>query len=111
MDPAARIAHLTGLGVTELRVTGGQHLWRHYRGLLADGRQIFAKLSERCIGQLLRSEADGLRWLSDPGVVPVPDVLGQDDHALVLTWVQETSPTPSGGCVLGLATFGRADSR
>jgi fructosamine-3-kinase len=93
MDPVGAIARLTGASVTELRVTGGQHLWRHYRGLLADGRQIFAKLAERCIGDLFRSEAEGLRWLSNAHAVPVPDVLAVDDQALVLTWVQETEPT------------------
>jgi fructosamine-3-kinase len=93
MNPADRIGRLTGASVTELRVTGGQHLWRHYRGLLADGRQIFAKLSERHTGDLFRSEAGGLRWLSDAHAVPVPDVLAVDDQALILTWIQETEPT------------------
>ena len=44
MDPADRIARLTGASVTDLRVTGNQHLWRHYRGLLADGRQNLCKI-------------------------------------------------------------------
>jgi fructosamine-3-kinase len=92
MDPAARISQLTGTTVTELQVIGGQHLWRHYRGLLADGRKIFAKISERMLGELFRSEASGLRWMADAGTVPVPEVLGCDESALVLAWVPEGSP-------------------
>src|SRR5579859_5186095 len=91
MDPAARISQLTGAAVGELRVIGGQHLWRHYRGLLADGRVIFAKISERDLGELLRSEASGLRWLAGAGAVPVPGVLGCDQNAIVLSWVPEES--------------------
>jgi fructosamine-3-kinase len=95
MDPAARITQLTGAAVGELRVIGGQHLWRHYRGQLADGRVIFAKISERSLGELLRSEASGLRWLADAGAVPVPGVLGCDENAIVLSWVPEGSPGPA----------------
>lgn len=92
MDAAARVSQLTGTPVAELQVIGGQHLWRHYRGLLADGRKIFAKISERMLGELFRSEASGLRWLADAGTVPVPEVLGCDESALVLSWVPEGSP-------------------
>ncbi len=95
MDEAARVEQLTGTPVARLQVIGGQHLWRHYRGLLADGRKIFAKISERWLGDLLRSEASGLRWLADAGAVPVPEVLGCDQNALVLTWVPEGSPGPA----------------
>lgn len=95
MDAADRISRLTGTAVAELRVIGGQHLWRHYRGLLADGRTIFAKISERCLGELLRSEASGLRWMADADAVPVPEVLGCDESGLVLSWVPEGSPGPA----------------
>ena len=95
MDPAGRIAELTGTAVTGLQVIGGQHLWRHYRGSLDNGQKIFAKISERDLGTLLRSEASGLQWLAATGTVPVPEVLGCNQNALVLTWVPEGSPTPA----------------
>jgi fructosamine-3-kinase len=95
MDAADAIARLTGAAVAGLQGIGGQHLWRHYRGRLASGQEIFAKISERPLGDLLYSEASGLRWLADAGVVPVPEVLGRDQNALVLSWVPPGSPGPA----------------
>src|SRR5437763_1002468 len=95
MDAAGTIARLAGTAVAELQPAGGQHLWRHYRGRLADGRKIFAKVSEQPLGPLLRSEASGLRWVADAGAVPVPAVLGCDQNALVLSWVPPGSPGPA----------------
>ena len=95
MDAADAIARLTGAAVAGLQRIGGQHLWRHYRGRLASGQEIFAKTSERPLGDLLYSEASGLRWLADAGVVPVPEVLGRDQNALVLSWVPPGSPGPA----------------
>src|SRR5438067_1725925 len=95
MNPAEAIARLTSTAVAELQAIGGQHLWRHYRGRLADGQEIFAKISERRLGPLLRSEASGLRWMADAGAVPVPTVLGCDQNALVLSWVPPGSPGPA----------------
>ena len=92
MDAADAIARLTGTAVAELHPIGGQHLWRHYRGRLAGGREIFAKISERPLGDLLYSEASGLRWLADADAVPLPEVLGRDQNALVLAWVPPGSP-------------------
>jgi fructosamine-3-kinase len=87
MDPADKIAQLSGSSVTSLEVIGGQHLWRHYRAILADGRYIFVKLSERVPTGLMCSEADCLRWLAEPGVIPVPEIIGCDDNALILSWI------------------------
>jgi fructosamine-3-kinase len=95
MDAADAIARLTGAAVAGLQGIGGQHLWRHYRGRLASGQEIFAKISERPLGDLLYSEASGLRWLADAGAVPVPEVLGRDQNALVLSWVPPGSPGPA----------------
>ena len=95
MDAAGAVARLTGTAVAGLRPIGGQHLWRHYRGRLANGREIFAKISERPLGDLLYSEASGLRWMADAGAVPVPEVLGRDQNALVLSWVPPGSPGPA----------------
>jgi fructosamine-3-kinase len=92
MDAAGAIARLTGTAVAELQPIGGQHLWRHYRGRLAGGQEIFAKISERPLGDLLYSEASGLRWLAGADAVPLPEVLGRDQNALVLAWVPPGSP-------------------
>src|SRR5215469_1196084 len=94
MDAAARIARLAGTGVREVRQVGGQHLWRHYSAILADGRQVFVKLSERSLGRYMLSEAAGLQWLAAAGGPGIPDVLGCDEHALVLSWVAQGPATP-----------------
>ena len=87
MTLADRIAQLTGSSMTALEVIGGQHSWRHYRACLADGRYIFAKAAERMPGELIDSESQSLRWLAEPGVIPVPDVIGCDENTLILSWV------------------------
>ncbi len=33
-------------------------------------------------------EADGLRWLAEPGALPVPEVLGVEPGRIVLEWVE-----------------------
>lgn len=88
-----RLARLAGTGVRELRVTGSQHRWRHYRGVLADGRAVFAKAASGGLGAVFGAEARGLGWLAQAGAVPVPDVLGWDEAMLVVSWVPCEAPT------------------
>jgi fructosamine-3-kinase len=38
------------------------------------------------------AEARGLRWLGEAEAVPVPEVLGWDEAALVISWVAEEAP-------------------
>ena len=106
MSLAGQIAVLTGSTVTGVRPIGGQHLWGHYRATLAGGRDVFVKFSERLPPRLLRSEADGLRWLAEPGALPVPEVIGCDEQLLVLSWVP--AGTPSRAAAEG---FGRGLAR
>ncbi len=112
--PAGRLArHLGGLlgsGVRELARIGGQHGVSHYRLVLADGRTVFAKVAaggfagdadpaapagspapagSATRGAEFAAEASGLRWLGEAGAVPVPEVLGWDDRALVIAWVPQ----------------------
>ena len=82
-----RLARLAGSGVRELRLTGSQHRWSHYRAELADGRKVFAKVASGEVGPVFSAEAHGLRWLAGAGAVPVPEVLGCDEAMLVISWV------------------------
>ena len=64
-----------------------------------------------------------MRWLREPGVVPVPEVLAVSDDPpfLVLEWIEEGRPTAETDRALGralaalhaagAATFGREDRR
>ena len=96
-----RIAAVAGTGVRELRRAGSQHGWQHIRVTLADGRKAFAKVSSADTGPALEAEARGLRWLADAVSVPVPAVLGQDSHVLVLSWIPPGSADPGAAAMFG----------
>jgi fructosamine-3-kinase len=87
-----RIAELTGTAVRQVRALGFQHRWRTYRATLADGREAFVKAAAEPLGALLPTEARGLRWLAEAGHAPVPEVLGCDESALVLSWLEDGRP-------------------
>ena len=40
------------------------------------------------------AEARGLRWLGEAGAVPVPEVIGWDAAALVISWIPQEAPGP-----------------
>lgn len=85
---------------------GGGDVSESYRVDLADGRTVFAKTHADPPPEFFVTEAEGLRWLREPGVLPVPEVLAvSDDPAfLVLAWIDEVVG-PDGA---GEAAFGRA---
>jgi len=90
---AQRLERLAGAGVSELRATGSQFAYRHYRATLADGRVVFVKAAAggqdaALAASALRAEARGLEWLDGAGAVPVPGVVGWDESTLVISWVQ-----------------------
>jgi len=95
-DIAARVGRLAGADVREAHRIGGQHRLGHYRVVLADGRQAFAKVASPGLGQeftaVFEAEARGLRWLAEAAAVPVPDVLGWDADGLVVSWVPGAPP-------------------
>jgi fructosamine-3-kinase len=110
-DPvAARISALTGTPVRELRPAGAQHGTTHYRATLTDGREVFAKLTPSTTtpsttttgpASPVEAEARGLNWLAAPGAVPIPEVLGWDDQALVLSWLPPGPASPASAAAFG----------
>jgi fructosamine-3-kinase len=56
------------------------------------------------------TEADGLRWLAEPGGLPLPEVLGVADDALVLEWVDEGRAGDEAALGRGLARIHAAGS-
>ena len=88
---AAQLKELLGAGLRDCRSLGGQHGIGHYRCVLADGQVAFAKVAGPQLSAAragFGAEARGLSWLGEAGAVPVPEVLGWDDGALVISWVQ-----------------------
>ena len=96
-----RLARLAGAEVRELRLTGSQHQWSHYRVTLAGGRMAFAKVAGG-LGAVFSAEAQGLRWLHEAGAVPVPEGLDWDEDMLVVSWVPGGAPDAAAA-----ARFGR----
>ncbi|MGD0376828.1 MAG: fructosamine kinase family protein [Streptosporangiaceae bacterium] len=85
------LERLLGTGLRDCRNLGGQHGARHYRCELADGRIAFAKVAGEHLSAAqagFGAEARGLSWLGQAGAAEVPEVLGFDDGALVISWVQ-----------------------
>jgi fructosamine-3-kinase len=90
LDASLRLERLLGAQVRECRGIGGQHGVDHWRVTLGDGRTAFAKIAEEARGGF-ESEARGLCWLGEAGMLPIPEVLGWDEAALVISWVPEAS--------------------
>jgi fructosamine-3-kinase len=91
-----RLERLLRTEVRECQNIGGQFGVRHCQVTLADGRVAFAKIAGgREPGGPepgFEAEARGLRWLGEPGAVPVPEVLGWDQATLVISWLAAEAP-------------------
>jgi fructosamine-3-kinase len=118
----------TALGAEPVRVTRlrGGDVADSSRVELADGRTVFAKTHRSPPPGFFTTEAAGLRWLRDSGVVAVPAVLAVDDEPpsfLALEWIDERPGrrTPATEAELGRSlaalhtagapAFGREDRR
>ncbi|MER6576973.1 fructosamine kinase family protein [Nonomuraea sp. NPDC001023] len=85
---------------------GSSHGWRLQRGVLEDGRQVFAKIGPA--SGVFASEAAGLRWLGE--AITVPEVVEAGPDRLVLSWVPQEAPTAEAALRFGrdLARLHRA---
>ncbi|MFI7424835.1 fructosamine kinase family protein [Nonomuraea sp. NPDC049684] len=85
---------------------GSSHGRRLQRGVLADGRQVFAKIGPA--SGVFASEAAGLRWLGE--AITVPEVVEAGPDRLVLSWVPQEAPTAEAALRFGrdLARLHRA---
>ncbi len=109
------------------RLAGGD-VAESYRLRLVDGRTVFAKTHRDPPPGFFTTEANGLRWLGEPDVVPVPEVLAVADGdaetppRLVLEWIESGGrESPEGESAFGRAlarlhragapSFGRQDRR
>jgi fructosamine-3-kinase len=111
MDALDRsLSDALGAGVARRARLGGGDVAEAFRVELADRRTVFAKTHRQPPAGFFTTEAWGLAWLREPGVLPVPEVLAVSDGApafLALAWVDEgghSSPD-------GEAAFGRALAR
>lgn len=94
-DFSERIRRLLNIAVTRVSVVGAAHGCLHLTATLADGREVFAKAAQGARGEqavAFAAEANGLRWLTGAGAVPLPRVLGVDEQMLVLELVPPGGP-------------------
>lgn len=126
MDQGLRdvLAGALGAEVTSAARVHGGDVASSWRAELDDGRVVFAKTHPAAPPNFFTTEAAGLCWLGEPGVVPVPRVLAVSDDApnhLVLEWIDEGRAGPGTELALGHAlaalhrtgapAFGRQDRR
>jgi fructosamine-3-kinase len=109
---ASQIARLSGLNVREARQVGSQHGYQHFMITLAGGQRAFAKVASDpatpasdpatpasdpatpAHAAAFAAEANGLRWLGEPGAVPVPEVLAAEPAVLVISMITPGQATP-----------------
>jgi fructosamine-3-kinase len=121
------VAAALGAGVRGSTVVRGGDVAQAHRLELDDGRCVFAKTHPAPPPGFFTTEATGLRWLREPGALPVPEVLAVSDGdgsgppLLVLEWIEVGGPTGSTEAALGAGlaalhragapSFGREDRR
>jgi len=105
VDLALVIERIVGEPVALIEQVGGGDIGESAVATLSAGERIFAKHYPASPPEAVRCEADGLRWLAEPGVVPVVQPRGFDEasRVLVLDWIEPGRPSPGGD-----AEFGRA---
>jgi fructosamine-3-kinase len=94
------LAAALGEDVADLVPVAGGDLNEAYRATLAGGARVFVKTARDAVPGGYAAEAAGLRWLAEPGALPVPEVLAVDERFLALAWVD-------GGGRLDRAALGR----
>jgi fructosamine-3-kinase len=100
---ADKVEHLLGQAVVATTPVAGGDICTSTRVRLSDGGSALVKTRSSAPDGFFESEARGLRWLAEPGAVPVAEVLAVDEECLVLRWVEPTKPTAETATELGRA--------
>jgi fructosamine-3-kinase len=103
-----KLAAALGEDVAELVPVAGGDLNEAYRATLAGGARVFVKTARDAVGGAYVAEAAGLRWLAEPGALPVPEVLAVDERFLALAWVDGGGRPDPAALGRGLAQVHRA---
>lgn len=103
---AQRAEQLLSATVVSTAPVAGGDVCTSTRLRLSDGRAALIKTRPHAPAGFFAAEAAGLRWLAEPGVAEVAEVLAVAEDALVLAWVEPTRPTADAA-----VEFGRALAR
>jgi fructosamine-3-kinase len=87
--------------VARARRVGGGCINQGWRVELESGEALFVKTRPEVAPGEYAAEADGLRWLAEPGTVRVPAVRAVADDMLALEWIDEGSLDDEGGEAFG----------
>lgn len=98
---ADRAEQLLGTAVVSTSPLAGGDTCTTTRLRLSDGTSAVIKTRAHAPAGFFEAEARGLRWLAEPGVAGVADVLGVTEDCLVLGWVEPARPTPDAAAELG----------
>lgn len=98
---ADRVEQLLGRAVVATTPIAGGDICTSTRVRLSDGSSTLVKTRAGAPAGFFAAEARGLRWLAEPGVCEVAEVLAVEDDCLVLGWVEPTRPTPEAAAHLG----------
>ena len=97
------VARATGCAVRALRRVGGGDINDAFAAELEDGRRAFVKTRPDAAAGEYEAEAAGLRWLTVPNGLGVPEVLGVSDELLALEWLAPGVPGDEAELGRGLA--------
>jgi fructosamine-3-kinase len=90
-----------GERVADAQRVGGGSINDGWRVDLESGARLFVKTRADVDPAEYRAEAEGLRWLAEPGAVRLPRVLMVADDLLALEWIDEGSLSADGQEALG----------
>jgi len=98
---AERVEQLLGTAVVSTAPVAGGDVATATRLRLADGRSALAKTRPGAPDDFFVAEARGLRWLAEPDVCPVAEVLAVEADCLVLGWVEPARPSAEAAAAFG----------
>jgi fructosamine-3-kinase len=98
---AERAEQLLGSAVVSTTPVAGGDVCTATRLRLSDGRSALIKTRPHAPEGFFEAEARGLRWLAEPGVAEVAEVLGVAPDCIVLAWVEPSRPSPESAATLG----------
>ena len=98
---ADRAEQLLGSAVVSTTPVAGGDVCTATRLRLSDGRSALIKTRPHAPEGFFEAEARGLRWLAEPGVAEVAEVLGVQEDCIVLAWIEPNRPSPESAAALG----------
>ncbi len=98
---AERVEHLLGQAVVATSPVAGGDICTSTRVRLSDGSSALVKTRAGAPEDFFETEARGLRWLAEPDVIHVAEVLAVEPDCLVLGWVEPSRPTAESAAALG----------